>query len=220
MLVVNLDGYVTVNQRLIAALAKYPELRIVEEPHTVETIGDQIMLVCAVWVYTTPDDSRPVRGSVTEPFPGKTPYTRNSELMVGYTSAVGRALGYLGFAIDKSIASSDEVAARVGTDRELNDALPAVKHAKPGSRAKTGAHKAAQAAFERAGGADSAEPANAVLDAFPGATVQRRQQPTPKMVGLYKKMCAERGVNPTEQALENFDACRAAIDELKAQPRD
>lgn len=216
----NLDGYVTVNQRLIAALAKYPELRIVEEPHTVETIGDQIMLVCSVWVYTTPDDSRPVRGSVTEPFPGKTPYTRNSELMVGYTSAVGRALGYLGFAIDKSIASSDEVAARVGTDRELDDAMPAVKHAKPGSRAKTGAHKAAQAAFERAGGADSEEATSAVLDAFPGATVQRRQAPTEKMVAFYRKLCTERGVNPDEAALEDFDACKTAIDRMKQQRRD
>lgn len=135
----DLSGYVTVNQRLIAALAKYPELRVVEEPHRVETIGDQTMLVCAVWVYTTPDDSRPVRGSVTEPFPGKTPYTRNSELMVGMTSAVGRALGYLGFGIDSSIASNDEVAARVGTEREFDDAMPAVKREQLGSRAKPAA---------------------------------------------------------------------------------
>jgi len=217
--VVNLDGYVTVNQRLLAALAKYPELRIVEEPHQVETIADQIMLVCAVWVYTTPDDSRPVRGTVTEPFPGKTPYTRNSELMVGYTSAVGRALGYLGFGIDRSIATSDEVAARVGTEREFDDAMPAVKRETLGSRAKP-ASKAAQAALARGGDTDSGEPVNAVLDAFPGATVQRRQAPTPKMVGFYKKLCAERGVNPDEAAIEDFDACKTAIDRLKAHRVD
>ena len=78
--------------------------------------------------------------------------------MVGMTSALGRALGYLGFGIDKGIASNDEVAARIGTDRELNDAMPAVTRAKVGSRAKTGAQKAAEAALERGGGADSPEP--------------------------------------------------------------
>ena len=209
MLVVNLDGYVTVNQRLIAALAKYPDLRVVEEPHRVETIGDQTLLVCTVWVYTTPDDSRPVRGSVTEPFPGKTPYTRNSELMVGMTSAVGRALGYLGFGIDSSIASNDEVAARVGTEREFDDVKPAVKSL----------HRAAQAAFDRAGPQPADDAAEAVLDAFPGSERKRRQEPTPKMVGFYKKLCAEHGINPDEQALADFDVCRAALDDLANRPK-
>jgi hypothetical protein len=218
-LVVNLDGYVTVNQRLLAALADHPDMRIVEEPHTVQTIGDQTFIGCSVWVYVTPDDSRPVRGSVLEPIPGRTPYTRNSELMVGYTSAVGRALGYLGYGIDKSLASSDEVAARVGTEREFDDAMPAVKRETLGSRAKP-VSKAAQAALARGGDTDSGEPANAVLDAFPGATVQRRQAPTPKMVAFYKKLCAERGVNPDELAIEDFDACKTAIDRLKAHRVD
>jgi hypothetical protein len=218
-LVVNLDGYVTVNQRLIAALADHPDMRIVEEPHTVETIGDQTFLCCTVWVFLTPDDSRPVRGSVLEPMPGRTPYTKNSELMVGFTSAVGRALGYLGYGIDKSIASSDEVAARVGTDRELDDAMPAVKREQLGSRAKP-VSKAAQAALERGGGADSGEATSAVLDAFPGATVQRRQAPTPKMAAFYRKLCAERGVNPDEAALEDFDACKTAIDRMVKQRVD
>ena len=209
MLVVNLDGYVTVNQRLIAALAKYPDLRVVEEPHRVETIGDQTLLVCTVWVYTTPDDSRPVRGSVTEPFPGKTPYTRNSELMVGMTSAVGRALGYLGFGIDSSIASNDEVAARVGTEREFDDVKPAVKSL----------HRAAQAAFDRAGPQPADDAAEAVLDAFPGSERKRRQEPTVKMVGFYKKLCAEHGINPDEQALADFDVCRAALDDLANRPK-
>ena len=209
MLVVNLDGYVTVNQRLIAALAKYPDLRVVEEPHRVETIGDQTLLVCTVWVYTTPDDSRPVRGSVTELFPGKTPYTRNSELMVGMTSAVGRALGYLGFGIDSSIASNDEVAARVGTEREFDDVKPAVKSL----------HRAAQAAFDRAGPQPADDAAEAVLDAFPGSERKRRQEPTPKMVGFYKKLCAGHGINPDEQALADFDVCRAALDDLANRPK-
>ena len=168
----NLDGYVTVNERLKLALAKYPDLRVEELPFDIVEIGGQTNLHCTVRVYTTPDDTRPVLGSVLEPIPGRTPYTRNSELMVGMTSALGRALGYLGFGIDKGIASNDEVAARIGTDREFNDAMPAVTRAKVGSRAKTGAQKAAEAALERGGGADSPEPLESVLEAFPGASVK------------------------------------------------
>jgi hypothetical protein len=140
--------------------------------------------------------------------------------MVGMTSALGRALGYLGFGIDKGIASNDEVAARIGTDREFNDAMPAVTRAKVGSRAKTGAQKAAEAALERGGGADTAEPVESVLEAFPGASVKKRQEPTEKMIGFYKRLCRERSLEYDEQALVDFDACKIAIDRLKDMPRD
>jgi hypothetical protein len=216
----NLDGYVTVNERLKLALAKYPDLRVEELPFQIVEIGEQTNLHCTVRVYTTPDDSRPVLGSVLEPVPGRTPYTRGSELMVGMTSALGRALGYLGFGIDKGIASNDEVAARVGTDRDFEDAMPAVTRSQVGSRAKTGPSKAAQAAFERGQGADTGEPVESVLDAFPGASVKKRQEPTEKMIGFYKRLCRERSLEYDEQALIDFDACKAAIDRLKEMPRD
>jgi len=215
----NLDGYVTVNERLKMALAKYPDLRVMELPFLVQEINGDTFLWCAVAVYPTPEH-QPTNGSVLEPMPGRTPFTRNSELMVGYTSALGRALGYLGFGIDKGIASNDEVAARIGTDREFNDAMPAVTRAKVGSRAKTGAQKAAEAALERGGGADTAEPLESVLDAFPGSSVKKRQEPTEKMIGFYKRLCRERSLEYDEQALVDFDACKAAIDRLKEMPRD
>lgn len=216
----NLDGYVTVNERLKLALAKYPDLRVEELPFQIVEIGDQTNLHCTVRVYTTPDDTRPVLGSVLEPVPGRTPYTRHSELMVGMTSALGRALGYLGFGIDKGIASNDEVAARVGSDRDFEDAMPAVTRAQVGSRAKTGAQKAAEAAFDRAGDADTGEPAEAILEAFPGSSVKKRAEPTEKMIGFYKRLCRERSLEYDEQALVDFDACKAAIDRLKEMPRD
>jgi hypothetical protein len=216
----NLDGYVTVNERLKLALAKYPDLRVEELPFDIVQIGDQTNLHCTVRVYTTPDDTRPVLGSVLEPVPGRTPYTRHSELMVGMTSALGRALGYLGFGIDKGIASNDEVAARVGSDRDFEDAMPAVTRAQVGSRAKTGAQKAAQAALERGGGADTGDSVDSVLEAFPGSSVKKRQEPTDKMIGFYKRLCRERSLEYDEQALVDFDACKAAIDRLKEMPRD
>lgn len=107
-----LENYTPVNERLLQALERYPELRIQEHGYSVVEIGNQTFLECVVWVFTTPDDERPIRGSVLEPFPGKTPFTKDSELPVGMTSAVGRALGYLGFGIEKGIASENEVKAR------------------------------------------------------------------------------------------------------------
>jgi hypothetical protein len=216
----NLDGYVTVNERLKLALAKYPDLRVEELPFDIVEIGGQTNLHCTVRVYTTPDDTRPVLGSVLEPVPGRTPYTRHSELMVGMTSALGRALGYLGFGIDKGIASNDEVAARIGSDREFDDAMPAVTRAKVGSRANTAAQKAAEAALQRGGGADSPEPLQSVLEAFPSSSVKKRQEPTEKMIGFYKRLCRERALEYDEQALVDFDACKIAIDRLKDIPRD
>jgi len=215
----NLDGYVTVNERLKLALAKYPDLRVMELPFLVQEIAGTTYLWCAVSVYPTPEH-QPTNGSVLEPIRADRHPLKHSELMVGYTSALGRALGYLGFGIDKGIASNDEVAARVGTDREFEDAMPAVTRAKVGSRAKTGPSKAAQAAFDRAGDADTAEPVESVLDAFPGASVKKRQEPTEKMIGFYKRLCRERSLEYDEQALVDFDVCKAAIDRLKEMPRD
>ena len=48
----NLDGYVTVNERLKMALAKYPDLRVMELPFLVQEINGDTFLWCAVAVYT------------------------------------------------------------------------------------------------------------------------------------------------------------------------
>ena len=45
--------------------------------------------------------------------------------------------------------------------------------------------------------------------------VQRRSQPTEKMLAFYRKLCTERGLEPDEACMEDFDACKVAIDRLK-----
>jgi hypothetical protein len=109
---VNLDNYVDVATRLKLALEKYPNLRVSERGHEIATFGDTTVLICSVCVWRDVDDEYPVIASASEPLPGRTPYTRNSELMVGMTSALGRALGYMGVGINSSIASRNEVEAR------------------------------------------------------------------------------------------------------------
>lgn len=116
----NIDNYVDVPTRLTEALKKYPNLRIQETDAQVVTMPDgSTFYRCTVTVYRDVDDALPAIATAAEPYPGKTPYTKNSEFMVGMTSALGRALGYMGFGVNKSIASKNEVLARQDDDGDM-----------------------------------------------------------------------------------------------------
>ena len=116
----NIDNYVDVPTRLTEALKKYPNLRIQETDAQVVTMPDgSCFYRCTVTVYRDVDDAIPAIATAAEPYPGKTPYTKNSEFMVGMTSALGRALGYMGFGVNKSIASKNEVLARQEDDGDI-----------------------------------------------------------------------------------------------------
>ncbi len=187
----NLDGYVPVVERLRRARADHPDLRVVELPHDVVTIGDRISILCRVEVRLDPSDPCPTIGSVLEPFPGSTPFTRGSELMVGYTSALGRALGYLGYGIEHGIASRDEVEARSGPTVPT---VPARRSQRP----------------------TEPDPGPSVpAPSGPG----RRRPPTVRMLELLRTMLDERGLvlDLAEDAeiLADFDLCRAKLNELQ-----
>lgn len=109
----NIDNYVDVPTRLKEALLQHPNLRIQETAAEVVTMPDgSTFYRCTVTVWRDEADPIPAIATAAEPYPGKTPYTKNSEFMVGMTSALGRALGYMGFGINKSIASRNEIEAR------------------------------------------------------------------------------------------------------------
>lgn len=107
-----LDNYIDVPTRLRAALTAHPDLRIIEQQPDVITIGDRHYLQVSVTVYRSPDDPLPCTATAWEPWPGKTSFTRDSEMMNCSTSALGRALGFMGFGLTTSLASRDEVAHR------------------------------------------------------------------------------------------------------------
>ena len=117
----DLSEYVDVKTRLKQALALYPQLRIVEHRPEITQVGDQLFIECSVTVSRDPDDPIPVTAYMFEPYPGRTTFTKLSEQANGATSALGRALGYMGFGIDKSIASSNEVLGRQqGAENDRN----------------------------------------------------------------------------------------------------
>jgi hypothetical protein len=126
----DLSEYVDVKTRLKQALALYPQLRIVEHRPEITQVGDQLFIECSVTVSRDPDDPIPVTAYVFEPYPGKTSFTRNAEQMNGATSVLGRALGYMGLGIDKSIASSNELLGRQQAAEET-DRTKVVSIARP-----------------------------------------------------------------------------------------
>jgi len=109
----SLGDYVTVNDRLKAALEKFPDLRVIEsEPKFVTSPDGKVFVEAKMTVYRTWDDVLPMVGFIWEEFPGTTPYTIGAEQPNSATSVLGRILGYMGFGITKSIASKDDVTRR------------------------------------------------------------------------------------------------------------
>ena len=105
-----MDGYLDVATRLKMAFEKYPDLRIQETHREVIEMPDKSCFIrCTVTIWRTADDLIPCVASACELYPGRTSFQKYSENEVGYTSAVGRALAYMGFSGNKSLASLDEV---------------------------------------------------------------------------------------------------------------
>lgn len=123
----NMDDYVTVAERIEQFRTKYPDGCLqcewqmvliptaVKQPDGSWTTMDRPIIVAKAFAYRTPDDPRPGIGHAQESIPGKTPYTKDSELMNAETSAWGRAIvAVLAADTRKGVASRDEVAGRRG----------------------------------------------------------------------------------------------------------
>ena len=121
----DLNDYNTVADRIREFGEKYPDgslqcewqmllvpTPVKAEDGTWQTL-DRPIIVAKGYAYRTPDDPRPGIGHAQEPIPGKTPYTKDSEIQNAETSAWGRAIvAVLAADTRKGVASRDEVAAR------------------------------------------------------------------------------------------------------------
>jgi hypothetical protein len=123
----SLDGYIEVPDRIVAFKEKYPDGTLQGEWELRE-VGDATFVVYVARAYRTPDDERPAVGTAWEPYPGKTPYTKDSELMNAETSAWGRAIVALGFlAQGEKVASANEVRARQSNGGKSERVAPSDK---------------------------------------------------------------------------------------------
>lgn len=108
----DLGNYVDVAERIVRFYEQNPDGRIAATPADVITIGDRTFLAVTARVWRTADDPQPCVGSAWEPWPGRTPYTKDSEAMNAETSAVGRALALAGIETKRGVASANEIQAR------------------------------------------------------------------------------------------------------------
>jgi hypothetical protein len=110
----SLDDYIDVAERIAAFIEKYPDGSLQRESVEIMDVTGKTFVVYKALAFREPDDRRPGQGTAWEPFPGPTPYTRDSELMNAETAAWGRAIVALGITSNRKIASRQEVAARDG----------------------------------------------------------------------------------------------------------
>lgn len=104
----DLSNYVDVPARFKLALEKWPDLRIVESKPEVVNIGDKTFISVTMSAWRTADDAMPCQATCWEPFPGKTSFTRDSEMMNASTSVLGRLLGLM-MPFGAKMASAEEV---------------------------------------------------------------------------------------------------------------
>ena len=121
----DLGDYVDVNERLAWFFTAYPEGSLQAD---ILERGEGYVVIKAV-AYRSPSDDRPGTGMASEPVPGRTPYTKDSEIMVGETSAWGRALAAIGAPTKGSIASREEVSNRTPAAGVAETAGPATTEA-------------------------------------------------------------------------------------------
>jgi hypothetical protein len=105
--------YVDVAQRIRDLAAKHPDASLQplnpDRPYEIVEIVGTTWIVYVAACYRTPDDPRPGVGVAWEEFPGRTPYTKGSELQNAETSAWGRAIVAALASTTKHVASVDEI---------------------------------------------------------------------------------------------------------------
>jgi hypothetical protein len=111
---VDLSEYLDVAARIVQFREQFPtgSLQPADPtvPYRIESIGDQTYIVVVAAAYRTPDDPRPGIGMAYEVFPGKSNFTKGSELQNAETSAWGRSIvAALAADTKKGIASAQEV---------------------------------------------------------------------------------------------------------------
>ncbi len=109
-----LDDYVQVPDRMRMVAERYPDVRFKEDEPRVITIDDRRYIQIRVTAWRSPDDQHPAVAYCWEPYPGTTPYTRDSEQMNAASSAYGRVCALLLPGAFAKIASAQEIYNRAG----------------------------------------------------------------------------------------------------------
>ena len=108
----DLSGYVTVAERVQRFMEKYPDGSLSFEVVDWRDLPQHgLVVIGRAMAHRTPDDPSPGVGWAMEFVPGRTNFTKGSEIQNLETSAWGRAIAALGIEVQRGIASRDEVRA-------------------------------------------------------------------------------------------------------------
>ena len=118
----NLEDYIDVRERMAEFFEAYPEGSFQSECQFLTTDGRSAVVVKA-YAYRFPEDPRPGHGLAFEFIPGRTPYTKDSELQNAETAAWGRAVVAVGAGDTKRspIASREEVRNRTAPENVVDN---------------------------------------------------------------------------------------------------
>jgi hypothetical protein len=148
-----------------------------------------------------------------EPYPGRTTFTKLSEQANGATSALGRALGYMGFGIDKSIATSNEVLGRQQASEDT-DRTKVVNVARP-----TPVLETRRDAPTSIMGPRSKEIGEARLSAREQTQASNGGGATPNQIKMLTQMCAERGLDFDPTAPMTYSEAKDMFLAIKPIPK-
>jgi hypothetical protein len=143
-----MNDYVDVSERIRMFRERYPNGSLQQVSLQFVDVAGKSWVVYTAAAYRTPDDNRPGHGTAWEPIPGKSNFTRDSEVMNVETSAWGRAIiAVLVADGGKRIASRQEVIhqAPVSLNSEDFIALAHLEFEKGNLEALRGVYKRAKA---------------------------------------------------------------------------
>jgi len=193
----NMEGYIDVAERIREFRRQHPNGSLrpynPDKPFEVVTLATddgrtKTYIVYVAAAYRSPDDTCAGIGVAWEPFEGKTPYTRDSELMNAETSAWGRAIVAALAADTQKVASLQEVRNR--QTAPTADA-PVVPIANAQRNAPPPANRSREQMIADADAKGKAIKANASGDGI-----------TAPQVKLLSKLARERGANPAAYCAE------------------
>lgn len=149
-----LRDYNEVADRVAAFNEDYPDGRIITE--AIELTEDRVTVKASIYKsHISPEGPPDSTGHSWLNIPGTTNFTRGSELENAETSAVGRALAFIGYyAKGGSLASKQEISAKGGTPKGSDDGDAAATSGNSSSRRSTRSART---------GSRSAQPAEAGL---------------------------------------------------------
>lgn len=104
--------YIDVAERIRDFKREYPTGSLQQVSIELAEFAGSCWVIYTAAAYRTPDDARPGHGTAWEPVPGKTPYTKGSEVQNAETAAWGRAIVAALAGETKRIATREDVQIR------------------------------------------------------------------------------------------------------------